>query len=364
MKSLDGFRDGELISGVISKLHSLQLSRTLRFMEVCGGHTASIYRYAIHDLLPKEIELCSGPGCPVCVTPCRFIDHAIALGEQNNVTLATFGDLIRVPGTNLSLSEARARGVSVRVFYSPADALDFAAEHRETTVVFLAIGFETTACTMAATLADAATRGITNFKLISALKTMPEALRALLSSGETEIDGLILPGHVTTITGSDSFEFIAREFCVPCSVSGFEPLDLLETIYSLAQQSVMQIAKVENRYSRAVKGDGNAIARQLMDRCFDRVGCEWRGLGFIDGSGLAVREEYREWDASALPVDVPVSRENPACRCGDVLRGALHPRSCPLFGKVCTPDRPVGACMVSSEGACAAVYHFEPIHAV
>ncbi|MBK6765675.1 MAG: hydrogenase formation protein HypD [bacterium] len=363
MKALSGFRDADLISAVLRRLQSLSVSRKLRFMEVCGGHTATIYRFAIHDLLPESIELCSGPGCPVCVTPCGFIDHAIALAEQHGVTLATFGDLIRVPGSYISLAEARARGIPVRVFYSAADALDFADAHRDTEIVFLGIGFETTACTLAATLADAVTRGVKNFKILSALKTMPEALRVLLSSAETQIDGLILPGHVTTVVGSDAFDFIGRELRVPCSVSGFEPLDILETVLSLASQCASGQAVIENRYARAVTRNGNEVAQDLMRRHFAQVDCEWRGLGVIPKSGLVLRNEYSEWDAGLLPIELPAAREHPACKCGDVLRGALHPRNCPLFGKACTPESPAGACMVSSEGACAAVFHFEPIHA-
>lgn len=353
------FREADLIKRVVEQIHAVPLSRPVRFMEVCGGHTAAIYRHALRDLLPEKVSLLSGPGCPVCVTPNGFIDHAIALAKQQNVTLATFGDLLRVPGSYQTLADARAEGSDVRVFYSSVDALDFAIAHPKQTVVFLGIGFETTACTIAATMADAIGRDVRNFHLMSALKTMPEALRVLLTSPDVWIDGLILPGHVTTVTGTSVFEFIADEFETPCCVSGFEPLDLLETIHALCVQSANEQAIVQNLYERVVRSNGNPIALQLMARMFEDASFEWRGLGTIENSGLKLRPEYSEWDAALIPVELPPSQEKRSCRCGEVLRGTLHPTECRMFGRVCTPETPNGACMVSAEGACAAVYHYQ-----
>lgn len=362
MSSLDRFRDADLIKRVVEQIHDVPLSRPVCFMEVCGGHTAAIYRYALRDLLPEKVSLLSGPGCPVCVTPNGFIDQAIALANQQNVTLATFGDLVRVPGSYQTLADARAEGSDVRVFYSSADALEYALSQPEKIVVFLGIGFETTACTIAATMADAIDRDVRNFKLLSALKTMPEALRVLLTSPDVWIDGLILPGHVTTVTGTSVFEFIADEFEIPCCVSGFEPLDILETIHALCLQSVNEQAIVENHYERVVRSNGNPIAQQFMTRVFEEAGFEWRGLGMIEHSGLKLKPEYSEWDAGLIPINLPPVQEKRSCRCGEVLRGTLHPTECRMFGRACTPDTPNGACMVSAEGACAAVYHYQANH--
>lgn len=359
MKSLEALRTPELIVQAAARVKAFELTRPIRIMEVCGGHTAAIYRFGIHHLLPETIELLSGPGCPVCVTPVNFIDHAIALAKQQDVVLATFGDLLRVPGSNGSLSDARGTGVETHVFYSPAHALEFAEQNPKRTIVFLGVGFETTACTIAATMCSAIDKGTTNFKLLSAMKTMPAALRALLSSPETKIDGLLLPGHVSTITGTEPFEFIAAEFNIACAVSGFEPIDLLDCIGALAEQNGARRAEVQNRYRRAVKTAGNTRAQEAISRVCEPCYAEWRGLGGIAGSGLKLRDEFAEWDAANIEIDLLPSREHPACRCGEVLRGAIHPRTCALFGRGCTPEHAIGACMVSSEGACAAVYNYQ-----
>jgi hydrogenase expression/formation protein HypD len=358
VKELSAFRDAATAGRVASEIKALGLTAPVRLMEVCGGHTAAIYRFALRDLLPSEVRLLSGPGCPVCVTANDFMDRAIALSALPDTTIATFGDLIRVPGSTRSLADARAGGADVRVFYSSADAVQFAKAHAERTVIFLAIGFETTACTLAATLDQAVRERVTNFKMLSALKTMPEALRVLLNAPDVQIDGFILPGHVATVTGLAIFDFISREFSVPCVVSGFEPTDLLETILMLCRQRMEGRASVENQYQRVVKREGNPQAQALIEKIFESCDASWRGFGTIPSSGLAIRGEYAAWDAAQIAVTVEPLREHAGCRCGDVLRGNLHPTDCPLFGKSCSPETPRGACMVSSEGACAAVFHF------
>jgi hydrogenase expression/formation protein HypD len=358
VKELARFRDPELIRGISSEIARLDPARPVRIMEVCGGHTAAIYRFGLPGLLPRNIRLLSGPGCPVCVTANDFVDRAIALGALPDTTIATFGDLIRVPGSSRSLADARAAGGDVRVFYSSADALDWARDHPERTVIFLGIGFETTACTLAATLAEAVQAGVSNFRLLSALKTMPEALRALFSSPDVQVDGLILPGHVTTVTGLHTYDFIPREFSIPCVVSGFEPSDLMESVLMIVRQVAESRANVENQYIRVVRHDGNVRAQEMIAEMFEPCDMPWRGFGLIPGSGLAIRPQFSPWDAAHISVTVEPSREFPGCRCGDVLRGKLHPTDCALYGNTCTPETPRGACMVSAEGACAAVYHF------
>ncbi len=362
MNPFAGYRDAELIATVAAEIGRLDLPRTIRIMEVCGGHTAAIYRFALHTLLPDKIELLSGPGCPVCVTPNSFVDQAIELAKLPDTVIATFGDLIRVPGTQLTLSAARAQGGDIRVFFSSADALEFAHENPRKQVIFLGVGFETTACTIAATMESAQQRGVHNFKLLSALKTMPSALDVLLSSTDVRVDGLILPGHVVTIAGIEPFEFIAESLHIPCAVSGFEPLDLMQSILAIATQTVRRESKVENNYRRAVRSIGNVHAQNAIHKVFEEATFAWRGLGEIANSGLRLRSEFRRHDANLIDVIVPSSKENPACRCGEVLRGVARPVDCALFGKRCTPQTPVGACMVSSEGACAAFYYFQPDH--
>jgi len=362
MEPLTDFRNAHIVRQIAREITRVGLDRRVQLMEVCGGHTAAIYRHALHDLLPPGVKLISGPGCPVCVTANDFLDRAISISMLPDVTIATFGDLIRVPGSTRSLADMRARGADVRVFYSSADSLEWARAHPERTVIFLGIGFETTACTLAATLAEAVHTKMKNFRLLSALKTMPEALRVLFTAPGAQVDGLILPGHVTTIVGWDAFEFIAREFSIPCVVSGFEPVDLMETILMLCHQVAEKRASIENQYRRVVRKQGNIRAQELIREMFEPCDMSWRGLGVIPGSGLKLRTMYSQSDAASIPVEVEPSQEDSACRCGDVLRGRIHPTECALFGTVCTPDTPRGACMVSAEGACSAVYHFSSDH--
>jgi hydrogenase expression/formation protein HypD len=361
MNSFFQLRDADIVRRIVTEIEQLNVDRPLRFMEVCGGHTAVIYRFGLTDLLPPMLELVSGPGCPVCVTANEFIDRAIALSELPDVTVATFGDLVRVPGSTRSLVETRAHGSDVRVFYSSADALTWAREHEERTVVFLGIGFETTACTLAATMGECVRNGIGNFRFLSALKTMPVALKALITTPNTRIDGLILPGHVITVTGLAGYRFIPREFGIPCVVSGFEPIDLLESVLMLCRQVKDHRTEVENQYRRVVRDSGNPKAQALMDEMFEPCDMPWRGFGIIPGSGLKLRPEFSQWNSENITVQVEPVREHRGCRCGDVLRGRIHPSECTLFDTECTPETPRGACMVSSEGACAALYHFAPV---
>lgn len=363
MRHVTTFRDSLLVKNVTDRILSLPLSGPVRIMEVCGGHTAAIYRYALHSLLPEQVELVSGPGCPVCVTPIDFVDHAVELAGLRDLTIVTFGDLLRVPGSACTLSEARGSGLDIQVIYSSADALRFAEQHPRRLVILLGIGFETTACTIAATMRRANQKGVENLKLLSGLKTMPAALNALLRSKDTCIDGLILPGHVCTVTGTIPFEFIAGELNIPCAVSGFEPSELLDCIHAICLQKLEGSYEVQNRYRRAVQTEGNRHAQDAINSVFQSCDSIWRGLGAISCSGLSLRPEYAAWDAEHILDNRGISKENRACRCGDVLCGRIHPRECPLFAGTCSPDSPMGACMVSSEGACAAVYQYQTEYA-
>ena len=325
-------------------------------MEVCGTHTMAIARYGLRDLLPPHVRLVSGPGCPVCVTAMHDLDTVIALSALPEVTVATFGDLIRVPASRTSLAAARAAGADVRVVYSARDAVDLAAAQPSLEVVFVGIGFETTAPTVAASIVEARRRGVSNFSVLALHKIMPPPLRALLDLGETPITGFLLPGHVSVITGTACFDFLATDYGVAGVVAGFEPHDVLEALLMLVRQTTPAI---ENQYTRAVQPQGNTVAQELMRRVFEPCDADWRGLGVIPGSGLGLRAEFADCDAAVrFPVDAGESLEPAGCRCGEVLRGLTDPADCALFGRRCTPQDPVGACMVSSEGACAARYRF------
>jgi hydrogenase expression/formation protein HypD len=326
------------------------------FMEVCGTHTMSIARYGLRQLLPEGMRLISGPGCPVCVTAMADLDHVVALARLPEVTLATFGDLIRVPASRTSLAAERAAGADIRIVYSPRDAVQIAADEPERQVVFAGIGFETTAPTIAASLLEAKARGVENFSVLSLHKTMPLPLKALLDLGETPIGGFLLPGHVSVITGTGVYDFLARDYGVAGVVAGFEPADILGALLRLVRQDAPAI---EIEYGRAVRPEGNLVAQRLLDQVFAPSDADWRGLGVIPGSGLALRPEFADADAALrFPVEVEPPLEPSGCRCGEVLRGVTDPADCPLFGARCTPEDPVGACMVSSEGACAARYRY------
>jgi hydrogenase expression/formation protein HypD len=331
-------------------------------MEFCGGHTHAIMRYGIRQALAPGVRLLSGPGCPVCVTADADIDAAIALASLPGVAVATFGDMVRVPGTRSSLQEARAAGADVRIVYSALDAVALARQTPQLKVVMLGIGFETTAPTVAAALEIARAEGLANFSAYSMHKLTPPAMRAILESGEVRLDGIIGPGHVTTITGWRAWEFLPAEYGLPCAVAGFEPLDMLHAIDQLVVGIVNGQPRVVNAYRRGVTAEGNRVAQAILERVFQPATADWRGLGEVPASGLALRPEYAAHDAR-LAFDLPTTTggrtaEERGCRCGDVLRGVIEPPECSLFGCVCTPARPIGPCMVSGEGSCAAHYRY------
>ncbi len=339
-----------------------KLARRLRFMEVCGTHTMSAFRSGLRALLPPEVELLSGPGCPVCVTDDDYVDAAIALAQQPGVRVATFGDMLRVPGREGSLEQARAAGADVRVVYSPLDALEDAQRAPSRRVVFLGVGFETTAPAVAWTLRAAEEDGVANYSVLCAHKTMPRAMSALLAGGETRIDGFLCPGHVTAVIGAAAYDGIVRQHGIPCVVAGFEAADMAEGLEMLARQILEGRAEVEIQYRRAVERTPNARATAILAEVFEECDAVWRGLGVIPGSGLRPRARFAAHDAARVFPDLPrpTPRAPTGCRCGDILRGVMTPPECPLFGGRCTPERPVGACMVSSEGACAAWHRYAP----
>jgi hydrogenase expression/formation protein HypD len=352
------FHDAAAARGLVAAIERIT-SCPLNLMEVCGTHTVAIFRHGIRQLLPPPLSMLSGPGCPVCVTTNADIDKAIALAEQPGVTLATFGDMMKVPGSYQSLQQVKADGSDVRVVYSPRDAVCMARDNPRRPVVFLAVGFETTAPTIAAALLEAEALGLKNFYLISVHKLIPPAMRALLTAGEVRIDGFICPGHVSVVIGSQPYQFISQQYGVPCVITGFEPLDVLQGIEMLLRQIADGRAEVEIQYRRGVRPEGNPLARELVSRVFETSEADWRGLGCIPGSGLKLRPEYKRFDAEeAFAIKPPPAKEHKGCLCGDILRGVKTPPECPLFAKACTPERPVGPCMVSSEGTCASWHQY------
>ena len=329
----------------------------LRFMEVCGTHTMAIHAAGLKKLLPKNLQLVSGPGCPVCVTEKGFIDRAILTGEKHQACIVTFGDLVRVPGSSGSLATFRAEGGRVRIVYSPADAIGVAEEEAPRPVVFLGVGFETTSPTIAVTLKIALSKGIENLFVLPAFKTIHQPLKIL--AAKKDLHGFLLPGHVSAIIGSDSYGYLVDEFQKPGVVAGFEPLDILLALRDLAEMAVEHQPKIVNDYKRVVRGQGNRAARSIVDEVFEPTDAVWRGLGNIPGSGLALRGPYAKFDAEVhLPVEAPPAKDDPRCLCAAILTGGKTPDNCGLFGKECTPEEPVGPCMVSSEGTCAAYYKY------
>lgn len=352
------------MKNVIERIKELTkaINRPVKLMEVCGTHTVAIFRFGIRDVLPKEIKLLSGPGCPVCVTPIRDVDAAIAVSMLDKCILATFGDMMRVPGSKKSLYHAQAEGAHVGIVYSPMDALQIAADNKEKNVVFFATGFETTSPSIAGTLSEADRLRIRNFYIYSAHKLVPPALRALLGSPDLKIDGFILPGHVTTIIGTAPYEFIATDYRIPSVVAGFEGEDVLQAIMMLLEQLASGRSEVEIQYTRVVKKEGNRKAMSLIHACFEPCDANWRGIGVIPGSGLKLKEEMMHRDVSRVfSLDIPDAPEPKGCECGLVLQGVKIPTDCRLFGKACTPEHPVGACMVSTEGSCAAYYKYSGV---
>jgi len=326
-------------------------------MEFCGGHTVTIFRYGIRQVLPSTIDMVSGPGCPICVTANADLDKAIALAQIQGVIIATFGDMLKVPGSHSSLQEVKANGADVRMVYSTMDALKIAEEDSNKSVVFLGIGFETTAPTIAASVLQAEEKEIRNYYVLSLHKLCPPVIQAILDSGEVKLGGLICPGHVSAIIGSHPWEFIARDYGIPCVVSGFEPLDILQCVDMLVAQIENGESKVEIAYRRGVRPEGNQQALKLMEQVFEPCPAQWRGIGEVPNSGLKLRKEYQRFDAElAFDIDPGPTYEPKGCICGDILRGVKTPADCRLFGKACTPQYPVGPCMVSSEGSCSAYY--------
>jgi hydrogenase expression/formation protein HypD len=361
LKHLNEYRDKELARKLIEAIRSVS-RKPARFMEVCGTHTVSIFRSGIRQVIPNQLQLISGPGCPVCVTATEDIDRAIKLAQMPGVMITTFGDLIRVPGSGTSLQQERAGGADVRIVYSTFDALQLAREHPEKKVVFLAIGFETTAPTVAAAVLEAARTDLTNFYILTAHKLLPPALGALLGLGELDLQGFIYPGHVTTIIGTAAYEEVARSYGIPGVVCGFEPVDILETILLLVEQVEKNEARVEIQYKRGATAEGNVKAREILNQVFEPCSAVWRGLGPIPESGLTLRPDFRRFAAEdVFDVQVPPAQDHPGCGCGEVLRGIKTPPDCALFRKVCTPDRPIGPCMVSTEGTCAAYFRYHPV---
>jgi hydrogenase expression/formation protein HypD len=358
LKFVDEYRDTDICLEMAERIRRLA-ERPVNIMEVCGGHTMSIRRNGIHKMVGDRVRLIAGPGCPVCVTPTSAIDKAAAFAALPGVSVCTYGDMMYVPGSRTSLAGARTEGADVRTVYSPQDVIGFAVNEPGTEFVFLSIGFETTAPTAAAAIVEARRRGLTNFSVMALNKTMPRALETVLSDDRCKISGLLCPGHVSTITGTGMYERIVEHTGVPCCVSGFEPADILRSVYSLVELHERGERRVVNAYERVVKREGNPRARYIMSEVFEPCDSRWRGFGVIPGSGLAINEQYADMDAEKrFYVEVPEQRVNPACICGDILRGAEEPEKCPLFGTICTPEDPKGACMVSSEGTCAAWYRY------
>ncbi len=357
MKYIDEFRDKELVRNLVKRIGEVS-HRGVSLMEVCGGHTWAIQKFGIPSLLPANIRLLSGPGCPVCVTSKRFIDQVVAYSRLSDVVICSFGDLIRVPGSSSTLEKEKSRGADVRIVYSVLDALALAEQNPGKKVVFPGIGFETTAPGTAAGIKDAAQKGLKNFFVLSSHKVMPPAMAALIDEG-VKIDGYIAPGHVSVITGSGIYRDFPKKYGVGCVIAGFEPVDILQAVYMLLRQINQQRFGVEIQYSRVVKPEGNPIARQAMEEVFTTRDDWWRGFGVIPASGLVLNEKYAHFDAEKMiPVEVEETVEEKGCICGEVLKGLKRPTDCKLFGKVCNTTNPVGSCMVSHEGACNAYFRF------
>jgi len=361
MKFVDEFRDAEIGRAVAVEILSMvEPGRHYKLMEVCGGHTHSIYKYGIDDLLPANVELVHGPGCPVCVIPMGRVDDGIAIAHEDGVIFTCFGDMMRVPGSDGSLLDAKAAGGDIRMVYSPLDALRIAKQNPDREVVFFAIGFETTAPSTALTLKRARAEGLKNFSVMCSHVTIVPPLRALLESPDLRLDGFIGPGHVSTVVGARPFQFIPADYGKPVVIAGFEPLDILQAIEMILRQLAGGRCDVENQYKRVVPFEGNLRALEVMAEVFElRPHFEWRGLGFISHSGLKLSDAYADLDAE-VRFSVPGVRvaDPKACQCGEVLKGVIKPWECKVFGTGCTPERPIGTCMVSSEGACAAYYNF------
>ncbi|HEX5085470.1 MAG TPA: hydrogenase formation protein HypD [Blastocatellia bacterium] len=366
MKYVDEFRDPVKAQVLLKEISQLVLRigagrrRPLQFMEVCGGHTHSIFRYGLKQMLPPEVEFVHGPGCPVCVLPMGRVDDCIALAERPEIIFTTFGDAMRVPGSKQSLLQAKAAGADVRMVYSPLDALKLAQANPHREVIFFGLGFETTMPSTALTLLQAKKDGVRNFSLFCNHITIIPTIKAILDSPELRLDGFLGPGHVSMVIGVEPYDFIARHYRKPIVIAGFEPLDILQSVWMLLRQLAEGRCEVENQYARVVASDGNSAALAAVNEVFElREFFEWRGLGSIDHSGVRVREAYAEFDAERkFPLPNLKIADPKSCQCGEVLKGVIKPQQCKVFGSACTPQTPLGALMVSSEGACAAYYNF------
>lgn len=359
MKFIDEYRRSDLAHTLAEKIAAMT-DKQIKIMEVCGGHTHAIFKYGIEDLLPLNIEMIHGPGCPVCVIPLGRVDDAISIALQTDVIFTTFGDAMRVPGSRTSLLDAKAAGADVRIVYSPLDALRIAKKNLDRHTVFLALGFETTAPSTAMTVLQADKEGVENFSVFCNHITIVPALKAMLDSPDLKLDGFLGPGHVSAVIGLRPYQFVARDYGKPVAVSGFEPLDVLQSVYMVVKQIVEGRAEIENQYGRAVSPDGNRKALEVLFEVFEpRDFFEWRGLGSIAHSGMKLRGKYARFDAE-LKFSIPGLRvaDPKACQCGEILKGVKKPWECKVFGTACTPETPIGSCMVSSEGACAAYYNF------
>ena len=357
-QELKAFKDPALARGLIESIQALA-PESATLMEVCGTHTVAIARNGIRGLMPEGVRLASGPGCPVCVTSNHDIDKVIALARVPEVTIATFGDMTRVPGSTSSLLAEQAAGRAVEIVYSPLDALRLAQENPTRQIVFVGVGFETTTPLVAMAIKRACAMGLTNFTVYGAHKNMPGALEVIINDPALKLDALILPGHVSTIIGAEPYRFLAEKYGIPGVITGFEPVDVLQGIAMIMRQLHEGRADIEIAYARGVMPEGNPVALAAIDEVFETCSATWRGLGEIPGSGYRIREEFADFDAMRrFQPDVEEVREHKGCRCGDVLRGIMAPSECPLFRKICTPENPVGPCMVSSEGSCAAYYRY------
>ena len=360
MKYVDEFRNGNLARRMATEITNISKGQKFKFMEVCGGHTHTIFKHGIEDILPENIELIHGPGCPVCVLPMGRIDDAIAIAKTEGTIFTTFGDMMRVPGSQGSLLDAKAAGADVRFIYSPLDALKIARQNPKKEVVFFAIGFETTAPSTAVTLLQAKNEDIHNFSIFCNHVTIIPTIKAILDSPDLRLDGFIGPGHVSMVIGLRTYQFIARDYQKPVVISGFEPLDIIQSILMLLKQYQTGKVVVENQYKRVVRPEGNLKSLEVIAQTMElRPYFEWRGLGFITHSALKIRSDFAQWDAEER-FEVPGLQvaDPKACQCGEVLKGVIKPWECKVFGTACTPETPIGSCMVSPEGACAAYFNY------
>jgi hydrogenase expression/formation protein HypD len=358
IKHMEKFRDPELSKRIADNIKKIS-KKPVRIMEVCGTHTVSIFRNGIRSILPETITLLSGPGCPVCVTAQKEIDAIIEMAGKEKMTIATFGDLMRVPGFNSSLQMEHSKGCDIRMVYSAFDAINIAKNNPDRIVVFPGVGFETTAPTIAASIITANRMNLENFYVYSVHKLVPPALFALMDNEKVRVDGFILPGHVSVIIGSNGYESFFNKYSVPGVIAGFEPVDILQAVYKIVYRIENESPGLENSYQRAVTTEGNPKALQMMEDVFEPVDAQWRGIGMIPGSGLGIRKKYERFDAEKMVgFSAPVNMEPKGCACGEILTGIKTPPECPLFNKQCTPMAPVGPCMVSSEGTCATYYQY------